>query len=332
MCGIVGIYNFKRNNLRQNFIQWCLHTMRHRGPDKQSAWDNGENYITGFARLSIRDLSANGDQPMLSDCKNYCITFNGEIYNTGELKNLLKPYFTQFKSTSDTEVLLYALIHLGIKKTLEIADGIFAFAFYDQEKNTLILARDRIGVKPLYAGISTDEVVYSSQYDHIMNHPSFSSASLDESAVGNYLQLGYISENYAAFKNTKLLKHGYWYIVNDQGFSEHIYYDYPVNSTPVNKNCLDEVIGKSVSDQLVSDVPLGTFMSGGVDSTLVTSFANQTKKINSFTIGIENSSLDESYNAEIYSKIFKTDHQHKFFRKRLCKCFCIFIDGHVAII
>lgn len=316
MCGIVGIYNFKRKEIDTSFIDKCIGTMRHRGPDKQSVWTNNINYITGFARLAIRDLSFNGDQPMFSDCGNFCITFNGEIYNTDELKNFLLPFFIKYKSTSDTEILLYALIHLGFEKTLLLADGIFAFSFYDIKKNALLLARDRIGVKPLYVGISDEEIVYSSQYDHIINYPSFSKQSIDEKALGNFLQLGYISENFGAFKNTKLLKHGFYYIINDKGFYEKEYYNYPVSNCDGDKNCLEDCINEAVKRQLVSDVALGTFMSGGVDSTLVTYFANEKKKINSFTIGIKDSVLDESDNADAFAKIFNTVHHHKYFSQK----------------
>ncbi len=108
MCGIAGMYNFKTNDLQPDYFKWCLSTMKHRGPDGQSVWHNNKNYITAFARLSIRDLSEKASQPMLSDCNNYCISFNGEIYNTNLLTGLLKSYRTSYKSTSDTELLLYA--------------------------------------------------------------------------------------------------------------------------------------------------------------------------------------------------------------------------------
>src|SRR5438067_4625103 len=101
MCGIVGIYNFKRKELEVDYIKWCLTTMKRRGPDDQSAWHNNRNYIAGFVRLSIRDVSSNGNQPMLTEDGNYCISFNGEIYNTGYVKKLLEPYRSVYKSTSD---------------------------------------------------------------------------------------------------------------------------------------------------------------------------------------------------------------------------------------
>jgi len=311
MCGIAGIYNFKRAPLQKQFVQQCLVTMHHRGPDSQEMWDNGENYITGFCRLAIRDLSANGNQPMLSDCGNYCITFNGEIYNTDALKNLLRPHKTNFVSTSDTEVLLYSLMHLGIKETLQVADGIFAFAFYNIPQNKLVLARDRVGIKPLYIGHSAEGVVYSSQYDHIINHSYLKNQGISTSAIGAFLSLGYVPENTGAVNNTSLLLHGYYYTVEDGRITPHRYYDYPLHHTTANNN-LDGVLQAAVQSQLVSDVPLGTFMSGGVDSTLVTYFANKQASINSFTIGIKGHRLDESDAAQQFADIFGTNHACRF--------------------
>lgn len=311
MCGIAGIYNFKHAPLQKQFVRQCLVTMHHRGPDSQEMWDNGENYITGFCRLAIRDLSANGNQPMLSGCGNYCITFNGEIYNTGVLKNLLRPYRTSFISTSDTEILLYSLIHLGVKETLQAADGIFAFAFYNIKQNTLVLARDRVGIKPLYIGYSADGIVYSSQYDHIINHPYLRNEGINTSAIGAFLSLGYVPENTGAINKTSLLLHGYYYVIEAGNVTPHKYYDYPMGLVTEN-NQLDEVLYAAVQSQLVSDVPLGTFMSGGVDSTLVTYFANKQASVNSFTIGIKGHRLDESGTAQQYAGIFGTKHACRF--------------------
>lgn len=313
MCGIVGIYNFNRNPLREDYIGWCLKTMKHRGPDSLGVWHNSENYIAGFARLAIRDLSAKGYQPMLSSCGNFCITFNGEIYNTAELKNLIKNHHSQFVSTSDTEVLLYTLMHLGVKKTLQAADGIFAFSFYDIRANVLVLARDRVGVKPLYVGMNSECLIYSSQYDHIINHPIFANETINAQAIGSFLSLGYIPENNGAINKTKLLLHGNYYVIKNGQMEQFQYYDYPIASNHQTKKDLDDVLNKSVNDQLISDVPIGTFMSGGVDSTLITFFANRSKQVNSFTLGVRNSQMDESINAKAFAEIFDTNHHCKYF-------------------
>jgi asparagine synthase (glutamine-hydrolysing) len=286
--------------------------MKHRGPDSQRLWDNDENYITGFCRLAIRDLSPNGNQPMLSDCGNYCISFNGEIYNTDALITALLPYRKSYKSTADTEVLLYALMHLGPEKTLELTDGIFAIAFYDIKKNRLLLARDRVGIKPLYVGESAEGIVYSSQYDHIINGPILKKEGLSAGAIGAFLSLGFVPENYGAFNQTKLLLHGHYYIIANGKIEQFRYYDYPVTHSNQNNHALEETLYKAVQSQLVSDVPIGTFMSGGVDSTLVTWFANRNTQINSFTIGVNGHQLDESETAQQFADIFKTNHHNRF--------------------
>ncbi len=312
MCGIAGMYLYKRADLQKQYFGRCLETMKHRGPDSQCLWDNDKNYIAGFCRLAIRDLSPLGNQPMLSDCGNYCISFNGEVYNTDELKKALLPYRAKFKSTADTEVLLYAFMHLGANETLQITDGIFAIAFYDVQTNSLVLARDRVGIKPLYIGESTEGIVYSSQYDHIINHPYLQNESLSAGAIGSFLTLGYVPENSGAVNKTKLLLHGHYYIAKGGKIEQHRYYDYPVNSNANKKGDLEETLYNAVQSQLVSDVPLGTFMSGGVDSTLVTYFANRQRQVNSFTIGIKGHRLDESGAAQQFSTLFNTNHHQRF--------------------
>jgi len=285
--------------------------MKRRGPDSQKIWHNSENYITSFARLAIRDLSEQGDQPMLSDCKNYCISFNGEIYNTNELKQKLKPYRSCFQSTSDTEILLYALIYLGVNATLSLADGMFAFAFFDVRNNKLVLARDRIGIKPLYIGTSSKGIVYSSQYDHIINHSFFKDETLNERTIASYLFLGYMAENSGVIDNTYLVPHGYYIVAENGQVNTHSYYDYPIKQTSEG-NTFDEVLRASVEKQLVSDVPVGTFMSGGVDSNLVTYFANHHQNFQSFTIGVEDDTMNEAAQAKIFANIFHTDHYCKY--------------------
>jgi asparagine synthase (glutamine-hydrolysing) len=312
MCGIAGMYLYKRGNLQEDYFSWCLSTMKRRGPDSQKTWHNNENYITAFARLAIRDLSEHGDQPMLSDCKNYCISFNGEIYNTNKLKEKLRPYRSCFQSTSDTEVFLYALMHLGVDSTLSLADGMFAFAFFDTKKNKLILARDRMGIKPLYVGTSSKGIVYSSQYDHIINHSFFKDESCNETAIASYLFLGYMAENSGIINNTYLVPHGYYIVAENGRFNTHNYYDYPIKENNEART-FDEVLRASVDEQLVSDVPVGTFMSGGVDSNLVTYFANHHHtNFQAFTIGVSDDKMNEAEQAKIFAGIFQTDHYCKY--------------------
>ena len=305
------MYLYKGNDLQENYFSWCLSTMKKRGPDSKKTWQNSKNYITAFARLAIRDLSEHGDQPMLSDDNNCCISFNGEIYNTNELAQKLRPYRSSFKSTSDTELLLYALIHLGVEKTLGLIDGMFAFAFYDVQKNKLILARDRVGIKPLYIGTSAKGIVYSSQYDHVINHPFFKDQGINESAISSYLSLGYMAENSGIINNTYLMPHGYYAVVENESIKTFNYYSYSICSDGTTKT-FDEVLEDSVNKQLISDVQVGTFMSGGIDSNLVTYFANHHKNFQSFTIGVGDKELNEAEQAKAFADIFHTNNYCKY--------------------
>lgn len=309
MCGIVGIFSYRENAEKERpFVEWALRSMHHRGPDSNGVWTNHRNYIAGFVRLSILDLSENGSQPMISSCGKYAISFNGEIYNTSAYKKRLQSEGVTFRSTTDTEVLLYALIHWGEEYVLENFDGIFAFAFYSCNTNTLVLARDRSGIKPLYIGYSSDGIVYSSQYDHIINHRYTKSNALHVGAIGAYLSLGYVPENSGAVTSTFMLPHGYFLRVNDKGFTRHRFYNYSLKQREKTPKSLEQILEENVKAQLVSDVPVGTFMSGGVDSPLVSYFANRHTNIQSFTIGVDDAKMDESKAADEYARTFNTRH------------------------
>ncbi|MDE3237065.1 MAG: asparagine synthase (glutamine-hydrolyzing) [Bacteroidota bacterium] len=317
MCGIVGI--LQHNSAKQSqesFIQWALETMHHRGPDSNGYWQN-DVYATGFVRLAIRDLTHHGDQPMHSSCGRYVLSFNGEIYNSDIFKEALLKDGVYFNSTSDTEVLLYSLRKWTAQELLPKLNGMFAFAFFDKQEHRLLLARDRVGIKPLYIGWSSDGIVYSSQYDHIINHSFCAAETLDVNAMALYLQLGYVPEGAGIIKNTMLLPHGHYAeITCGEKLAIQKYYTYPYQQEEASVKNLDETLRKSVVRQLVSDVPVGTFMSGGVDSTLVTSYAVQHQShIQSFTIGVEDKVMDESDAAQAFADIFGTTHHCKFIRE-----------------
>jgi len=314
MCGIVGTFQHHPDKLnQQSFINWALQDMHRRGPDSNGNW-NDANYDTGFVRLAIRDLSVNGCQPMHSACGRYVITFNGEIYNQQIFEAALKKDGIQFQSTSDTEVLLYALIKWPAAELLPKVNGMFALAFYDKQTRKLLLARDRVGIKPLYIGWSEAGIVYSSQYNHIINHPYCSSNSLDAAVIATYLNLGYVPEKSGIIQNTMLFPHGHYAEIEQGGtLAIHEYYQYPATIKDTGKPALNEVIKQCVEQQLVSDVPVGTFMSGGTDSTLVTSYAvAKQQHIQSFTIGVNDKAMDESEAAQAFADIFQTTHRCTF--------------------
>ncbi len=315
MCGIVGLIQHQSTSFNnQKYIEWCLQTMHHRGPDSNGVWGN-EAYHTGFVRLAIRDLSECGNQPMHSQCGRYVLSFNGELYNSDDFKVILEKDGIQFKSTADTEVLLYALIKWSPAELLPKLNGMFAFAFYDKEAKQLTIARDRVGIKPLYIGWSSEGLVYSSQYDHIINHPFCKNNSISPEVLAAYLQLGFIPDKSGIIQNTMFFPHGNYGVIKSGGSIEiKEYYTYPQTTQPSSNGLsLEQVIDKTVSQQLVSDVPLGTFMSGGVDSTLVTSFARpKVSTLKSFTIGLEDKEMDESEAAQAFANIFKTEHTTRF--------------------
>jgi len=307
MCGIAGIFQFKNTSFNNNhYLNWCLKTMHHRGPDSNGVWEN-KTYHTAFARLSIRDLSHNGDQPMHSADGRYVLSFNGEIYNSDKFKKILEEDGVKFVSTADTEVLLYSLIKWKAEDILPQINGMFAFAFYDKQENKLLLARDRVGIKPLYVGHCDDGIVFSSQYDHIINHPYCSANEIDGDALNLYMCLGYVPDGKGIIHKTQLLPHGHYLNAGDGNWQVKPYYQYPVEKSST-KQTAEEILQQCVDQQLVSDVPLGAFMSGGTDSTLVTYAATKNHCIQSFTIGVDDKVIDETEDAAAFAKYFNTEH------------------------
>lgn len=312
MCGIAGIYGF--NNSTEKYLTYlnkCMLSMKHRGPNDKGVWTNQNNYTAAFVRLSIRDLSANGHQPMVSSCGKYVLSFNGEIYNSNIFLPELNALGIQLKSHSDTEVLLYALIHFGLKRVLKEFDGMFAFAFFDVQKNELIIARDRVGIKPLYIGYNKDYLIYSSQYDHIINVDFIQNNSLNYAAIGNYLAYGYMIGGDAVVQNTFVVPQGHYVVATSNGYNIHKYYDFSNVVTKVDSASAEEILKASVKAQMISDVPVGTFLSGGVDSPLINFWASETQRVKAFTIGSEDPYFNESIFAKEYAEIIGVEHHFK---------------------
>ncbi len=289
--------------------------MQKRGPDAEGYWTNESNYTTGFVRLAIRDLSEAANQPMVSSCGNYVLSYNGELYNCDLLKQNLLNHSIDFKTTSDTEILLYCLIHLDLEVVLNTLDGMFAFAFYEVRQARLTLARDRAGIKPLYLGILDSGLVYSSDYKHIVQHPGIRNNAISEEAIGTFLQLGFIPDGMGFLQNTLLFPHGHYLQMHGKEWSMHPYWAFPVTAkTPeTNDNPdLEKTLAASVESQMINDVPLGTFLSGGVDAPLITQAAVQKDpNLTAFTIGVEDARTDESKEASWYARKFGVQQQIK---------------------
>ena len=313
MCGIAGELNFTGH---QSGADWSLisNLMRRRGPDDQGQWRD-DNCSLSFRRLSILDLSPAGHQPMLTPDENYALTFNGEIYNFRELRTELQRAGIQFRSHGDTEVVLHALAHWG-EDAFERFNGMFAIAFYDKRKQTLLVGRDHAGIKPLYILRHPRGVVFASQFNQIMAHPWSKSCNVSEQALALYLHLAFIPAPYAILDNTQMIEPGSWLKFGMRGGeTSGRHFDFPKYQSPEltgnhATNAVEHVLTAAVSRQLVSDVPIAAFLSGGVDSPLVVAkmIESGDGPYRAFTIGTEDAHLDEALVAKEYARQLGIEH------------------------
>jgi len=318
MCGIVGFLDSKEN---KTTISSMLESIRYRGPD-----DNGiylhkikdKVLHFGHVRLSILDISSQGHQPFISDCGNFVIVYNGEVYNFQEIRKELLTYNYQFKSNSDTEVILYAFKKWGIKAVDKFI-GMFAFAIYDRKREKIFLVRDRAGVKPLYYYFEDDFFLFGSELKSFHLHPKFKK-NIRRDILPFYFQFGYIPAPYSIYDNCFKLKPGHYleYDLKNNHFHEIQYW----NSTnfflmeKFNKSEtlileeLESLLQNACNLRMVSDVPVGVFLSGGYDSSLVTSIlqTTQKEKINTFTIGFDEKEFNEAEHAKKIAQYLDTNH------------------------
>jgi asparagine synthase (glutamine-hydrolysing) len=308
MCGICGVFSFSGPDLLDPLPD-MVELMVRRGPDDEGLWSDHVRCAFGFRRLSVQDLSPTGHQPMPSDDGRYVIVFNGEVYNFRELRSELQSQGVRFRSSGDTEVVLYALVRWG-RQALERFNGMFALAFYDTLEKRLLLARDHAGIKPLYVLNTSQGLVFASQYDQILAHPLSRACAVNGDALGLYLRLGYIPAPYALLKGSQMLPAGAWMEIDALGaIHEGRHFEFlgwrePDLRGDAAVEALDEAITASVKSQLVSDVPVGTFLSGGIDSPLVAAkiHALGREDVKAFTIGTAGHATDESADASIYAK------------------------------
>ena len=324
MCGITGIVSAKKNS--KDFLLSTISNMNqvisHRGPDDEGCYF-AENYslALGHKRLSILDLSPNGSQPMYSSCKRYVIVFNGEIYNFLELKKTLSEF--TFRGGSDTEVLINHISKYGITETLRRVKGQFAFAVLDKKNSSLTMARDCLGEKPLYYSYSNGYFLFSSELTSI-RRSNLINLQLNEESIDNFLNFSYIPSPQTIYKGIQKLKPGHFIKLNLNSISEieqvdyyglqKKYLDKPMSQ--VNKSQqdyiseLNELLQNSVNSQLICDVPIGGLLSGGIDSSIICSFANELirGKLNTYTIGFQESAFDESLHAKRIAKHIGSNH------------------------
>jgi asparagine synthase (glutamine-hydrolysing) len=312
MCGFTGIVDFNHSvQKHEPFMDFALTDLHRRGPDRQEKWISKENHVyLGFARLAIRDLSAAGNQPMVSDKGDFVMVYNGETYNTDALIQWAGIDIHSLKGSSDTEIILKCFEQKGITETINEMDGIFAMALFHIPTDELYLIRDHAGVKPLYYGINNNGIVFSSTYQHITAHPFFKNETINEDALGNYFKYGYIQEQEGLLTNTYFAPHGHITKINLQTKNRETipYFNFGATTSDPRKSP-DDLYASIVSSQLISDVPIGTFLSGGVDSTLTTGIASkQIPNITAYTIGVNDAKLDETAEAARFASYFNIHH------------------------
>ncbi len=337
MCGICGYISKKR--ISDQTLEQMRDTMTHRGPNDAGIWQTtadalGATNIFGTTsttstpsyiglahrRLSIFDLSELGHQPMHSADQRYSIVFNGEIYNFKELRAELQKQGYSFKSDCDTEVILYSYAKWG-QQCFEKFNGMFAIAIWDAISNELIIARDRMGVKPFYYYYNpqTADFVFASELKPIMKYPEFHK-DIDMESLGNYLCNKYIAAPKTIFQNTYKLEPGTYAVYKDNTLQIHKYWDiikskdeasqHLITDFSTAKKDLDEVLTDAVMKRMVADVPVGMFLSSGIDSALVTAIAqkNSNNPVKTFTIGFNDKERNEADRAKEIAKYLNTDH------------------------
>ena len=318
MCGICGYISKKR--ITEDELRIMNDTMVHRGPDDSGValYEGQDGYTIGLAhrRLSILDLSPLGHQPMYSANGRVSIVFNGEIYNFLELKEQLKDY--PYKSTCDTEVILAAFLKWGIHMVDHI-HGMFAIALYDRDTEDVYLIRDRIGKKPLFYWIDGENLVFASELKPIMKCPGFK-GEIRRQILPRYLYNQYIAAPETIFKDVYKLEAGSVLKFKNGNIKKWKYWDIkevygrlskdPVNSYEEAKEGLKERLRHSVAGRMIADVPLGTFLSGGYDSSLVTAIAQELsdKPVKTFCIGFDVPEYNEAEYAKEVAKHLGTDH------------------------
>jgi asparagine synthase (glutamine-hydrolysing) len=319
MCGITGFLgNFDPNSARA-LVTSMANTLVHRGPDDSSDWI-GDGIALAHRRLSIIDLSSAGRQPMHSVSERYVLVFNGEIYNHHQLRHQIGDI--NWKGTSDTESLLMAIDKWGLEKTLPKLTGMFAFALWDKKKRELFLARDRIGEKPLYYGWVGKEFVFSSELKSLRMHPNWRT-EVDREALASYMNFGYVPTPFSIFSGIKKLLPGtYVRVADTDSSSDKINPEYYWRALDVAKRSpllipddeavdrLESLLAASVKSQMLSDVPIGAFLSGGIDSSTVVALmqSQSSSPVRTFSIGFAEEKHNEAAHAKAIASHLRTNH------------------------
>ena len=319
MCGIVGFYSSKISN-PQKTIQKMEDILKHRGPNAAGTFCC-QDFAMGMRRLAIIDLKT-GSQPIFNEDKTIAIVFNGEIYNFRDLRQTLQKKGHQFKSHTDTETLVHLYEEYGEKMFKQI-DGMFSFCIYDNKKQILLLGRDPLGKKPLYYYFQNQEFVFASEVKALLCFPHFKK-QVDLKSTVKYFTFGYLPRTESIFQNINKLLPGF-YLTFDIATQKLVTKQYwNLHFTPQTNlteqeiiPCLEKKLMMAVKKRLLSDVPLGVFLSGGIDSSLIVAMMAHClkgKTIKTFSIGFQEKKYDESRFAKIVASRYQTDHHLKIFK------------------
>lgn len=328
MCGISGLISYESNRSKLD-LESSLHKMNkamlHRGPDSAGVWlDVEQGVALGHQRLAIIDLSEAGHQPMASHDSRYMVVFNGEIYNFPAIRAMLdKSFKIDWQGHSDTEVLLESIVCFGLEETLRQLQGMFALALYDREEQSLTLVRDRMGEKPLYYGVFDSQLVFGSSlasFEALEDIPLV----VDRKSVALMMRHNYIPAPYSIYKNVRKVVPGtmlhFQLKAGDKSFAkpqESTYWSLQSDAIaqrdkkePASVVGLEQLLGEVINDCMVSDVPIGSFLSGGVDSSLITALmqSHSAKPINTFSIGFTEDSFSEAVYAKQVAEHLGTHH------------------------
>ena len=322
MCGIAGFLDFEKKEQSKNpeqVLSTMLDSIRHRGPDDRGSERisnaNGPTLHLGHQRFSIIDLSPRGHQPMPNESKTLWISTNSEIYNFRELREKLSPSF-RFNSQSDTEVLLKSYERWGLN-CLEMIRGMFAFAIWDAKIQSLILVRDRLGIKPLYYLPLKNKFLFASEVRALLAS-GLSNTKINHSGLYHFLSFGHLKSPNTLIGNIQEIQPGYYLIIDRHGNIDRKRYWNPCQSIASTnshqtdpKTSIDQLLKEAVQYRQVSDVPIGAFLSGGIDSSAIVSHMTNTldEPISTISIGFKEKEFNESeYSAEI-SRLYKTQHK-----------------------
>lgn len=324
MCGFAGFWQpFKplgQTKAAQTAADMASRII-HRGPDDQGVFTAEDgSYAVGFRRLAIVDLSDAGHQPMISACRRYAMAFNGEIYNAEELRPALLARGHIFRGHSDTEALLEHIAAFGLAATLEQLIGMFALALWDLKHRKLVLVRDRIGIKPLYLWQQSGTLLFASTPKAFFGHPHFE-PKINGNALHGYLRFGYLPGQDSIFERARKVAPGTWLEIDSPDhIKEHRFWQFPAptSRTPQNEprsiaelsGELQALIGDAVKRRMLADVPLGAFLSGGIDSsTVVAMMCEQSASpIQTFSIGFREAEFDEAPHARAVAHHLGTEH------------------------